>query len=198
MKLHGGIRVADQTIWAASNTYTIQKKQFVDSGGSPEAVVSGASPEVIVPFVTDYPDVTVKDLGNIVNFQKKDGFFIKYIFKTPPQTFGKYIFTVNLDDTTNKYFKVCRLLLLQIGDNYPCTEPMPASPTGYETTILTYGKDGEYHPSDNTEPKAGQSANYEFMVCIFIAFLSICDNLILPKKYICIRIVVYCSLVTRA
>ena len=134
----------------------------------------------MVALVTDdaTPEVTIKDLGNMVNFQKKDGFFIKYIFKTPPQTFGKYIFTVNLDDTTNKYFKVCRLLLLQIGDNYPCTEPMPASPTGYETTILTYGKDGEYHPSDNTEPKAGQSANYEFMVCIFIAFLSISDNLI--------------------
>ena len=168
MKLHGGIRVAGETIWAASNTYTIKRQQYVDGSGSPNAVVSGASPEVIVPFVTDYPDVTLKDLdgyaNNAVNFQKKDGFFIKYIFKTPPQTFGKYTFTVNMDDSSNKYFKVCRLLLLQIGDNYPCTEPMPASPTGYETTVLTYGKVGEYHPSTNEHPKAGQAASYEFMV----------------------------------
>ena len=171
MKLHGGIRVAGETIWAASNTYTIKKQQYEHTN----AVVSGASPEVIVPFVTDYPDVTKKDLtgyaNNAVSFKKKDGFFIKYIFKTPPQTFGKYTFTVNMDDSTNKYFKVCRLLLLQIGDNYPCTEPMPASPTGHETTELTYGKDGEYHPSTNDQPKAGQTASYEFMVCYFKCYL---------------------------
>ena len=167
MKLHGGIRVAGETIWAASNTYTTQKKQFVDGSGNPEAVVSGATPEVIVPFVSDYPDVSIKDIQgypNSVNFQKKDGFFIKYIFKTPPQTFGKYTFIANYDDTTNKYFKVCRLLLLQIGENYPCTEPMPASPTGFETTVLTYGKDGEYDSTSNMEPKAGQEAKYEFLV----------------------------------
>ena len=161
MKLHGGIRVDDQTIWAASNTYTIQKQQYS------AAVVSGATPEITVPFVADYPDVMVKDLSNTI-FQRKDGFFIKYIFKTPPQTFGKYTFIANYDDTTNKYFKVCRLLLLQIGENYPCTEPMPASPTGYETTVLTYGKDGEYDSTTNEEPKDGQEAKYEFLVCLHV------------------------------
>ena len=37
--------------------------------------------------------------------------------------------------------------------------------TRYETTVLTYGKDGEYDSTTNKEPKAGQEAKYEFMVC---------------------------------
>ena len=88
MKLHGGIRVAGETIWAASNTYTIKKQQYVDGSGSPNAVVSGASPEVIVPFVTDYPDVTIKDKAgyenNVVNFQKNDGFLQKRVVACVP------------------------------------------------------------------------------------------------------------------
>ena len=114
-------------------------------------------PALTVPFVTDYPDVTIKDIDGYpknVNFKKGNGFFVKYIVKTPPQTFGKYVFTVNRDDTDNN-FQVCRLLLLHIGDNYPCTRPMPKSPTGFETTILSYGS------SPHT---AGQEVTYEFKV----------------------------------
>ena len=158
MKLHGGIRVAGETIWVASNTYTTQTTEYT-------TVVSAANPEVTVPFVTDYPDVTIKDLTgypNSVSFKKYTGFFIKYIIKTPPEAFGKYTFTVNRDDTTNKYFKVCRLLLVHIGDNYPCTQPMPSSPTGYETTVLNYVTN-----TDNTDPRTGQEATYEFKVCSY-------------------------------
>ena len=150
MKLHGGLRVNGETIWVASNTYTTSASAYT-------SLVSGATPEVTVPFVTDYPDVTIKDLQgypNSVSFKKNTGFFIKYIIKTPPQTFGKYTFSVNYDDSTNKYFKVCRLLLLSIGDNYPCTRPMPASPTGYETTLLSYGTD-----EITTTPKSDKMQN---------------------------------------
>ena len=167
MKLHGGIRVDGETIWVASNTYTTQTEEY----GNARAVVSGATPEVIVPFVTDYPDVSLKDLTGYsqgqVSFKKNSGFFVKYIIKTPPQTFGHYKFTVNREDTSNTYFKVCRLLLLQIGDNYPCTQEMPASPTGYETTVLNYGVTGPYDSTDHPDPKAGQEASYEFKVFKF-------------------------------
>ena len=124
-----------------------------------------------IPFVSAYPDVTTKDLGGpgaFVSFKKNSGFFIKYIIKTPPQTFGKYVFTVNKDDTTNKYFKVCRLLLIQIGDNYPCTETMPKSATGYETTILTHGIDAS---ASKDKKRDGQAATYEFTVTdLYIVF----------------------------
>ena len=163
MKLHGGIRVDGATIWVASNTYTTQTDEY----GYSRAVVSGANPVVTAPFVTDYPDVSLKDLPQYpgsVSFKKSSGFFVKYIIKTPPQTFGAYNFIVNRDDTTNKYFKVCRLLLLQVGDNYPCTKAMPASPTGYETTTLKYITTGPYDSSTNQDPKAGQYAEYNFKV----------------------------------
>ena len=107
-----------------------------------------------MPFVTAYPDVTIKDLTGYprVNFKKGNGFFVKYIIKTPPQTFGKYVFTVN---TENNNFKVCRLLLLYIGDNYPCTRRMPKSPTGFETTVLNYG---------SSPHSTGEEVTYEFKV----------------------------------
>ena len=132
---------------------------------------SGATPSVTTPFVTDYADVTIKDLQGYdtdsVSIKKNSGFFVKYIIKTPPQTFGKYTFTVNKDDTS-KYFKVCRVLLLHIGDNYPCTEPMPASPTGYETTLLKYGTELDRRDKtrdDGDSPIKGQAVTYEFKVC---------------------------------
>ena len=119
-------------------------------------------PTLTTPFVTDYPDVTIKDLQgypNSVAFKANTGFFIKYIIKTPPQTFGQYVFTVNKDDGTNKYFKVCRLLIIQVGDNYPCTQNMPKSATGYETTIRSY----------SDEPhKEGKEASYKFTVRILV------------------------------
>ena len=158
MKLHGGIRVDGETIWVASNTYTTKTDTF----GFSNAIKSGADPQLIVPFVSDYPDVTIKDLTGYpssVSFKKNTGFFIKYIIKTPPQTFGTYSININREDNDNKYFKVCRLLLLHVGDNYPCTKSMPASPTGDETTILTYNED-----TSQDDPRAGQVAKYSFTV----------------------------------
>ena len=156
MKLHGGIRVDGETIWVASNTYSTQTSIYEG------AIKSGADPQLTVPFVSDYPDVTIKDLTGYpssVSFKKNTGFFIKYIFKTPPQTFGRYALRINMDDGDNKYFKVCRLVLLHVGDNYPCTKPMPASPTGYETTIAEYNEN-----TDQDDPRAGQEAKYKFTV----------------------------------
>ena len=111
MKLHGGIRVDGETIWVASNTYSTQTSTY-------EGVIkSGADPQLTVPFVSDYPDVTIKDLTGYpssVSFKKNTGFFIKYIFKLPPQTFGRYALRINMDDDENKYFTVCRLVLLHV------------------------------------------------------------------------------------
>ena len=68
----------------------------------------------------------------------------------------------------SKYFKVCRLLLIQIGDNYPCTETMPKSATGYETTILTHGIDAS---ASKDKKRDGQASTYEFTVTdLYIVF----------------------------
>ena len=145
-------------------------------------------PALTTPFVADYPDVTIRDLQgypNSVAFKKNTGFFIKYIIKTPPQTVGKYKFTINKDDGTNKYFKVCRLLLIHVGDNYPCTEVMPKSATGYETTVRSY--------SDDPHAK-GKEASYEFKVCLLpksfsrsltkVKYMNCIKSLLPPLYYI--------------
>ena len=43
--------------------------------------------EYTKPFVSDYKAILQKDSA-IKQVKKKQGFFIKYIFKTQPQTYG--------------------------------------------------------------------------------------------------------------
>ena len=45
--------------------------------------------EVVTPFLSDYAVMVTKDL-TVDTMKKYQGFFVKYILKTQPQTYGKY------------------------------------------------------------------------------------------------------------
>ena len=143
VKFHAGIKDAAQTIWVASSRYTAQSSAYTS------AIATGDVKGLIKPFISDYPIVVTKDRAKS-EFAHNEGFSIKYILKTNPQTYGKYVFKVNFgSDKAN--FKLCRLRLTQIGANYPCTMEHPKSVDGDETSILAYsptaydaGSQGEY------------------------------------------------------
>jgi hypothetical protein len=75
--------------------------------------------------------------------------------KLQPRTRGDYVFKI----TPPAAAKICRLELLHIGDNMPCTEPPPIIPTGYENTLLQYAAGVALDANE-----CGEDASYTFKV----------------------------------
>ena len=133
-KINAGLKIGDSTIWVSTRTYQLKTTDY-----SAQAVQ--ASPDTsngpTKPFITSYPIITERDNDN-VDFKGNEGFYIKYIIKTHPQTRGDYLFKV----TPAAGVSVCKIVVTFIGDNMPCTEPPGPSLTGYENTEITYGVNG--------------------------------------------------------
>ena len=78
----------------------------------------------IVPFFTDYPYITHMDrpVGDDgvtpIPMSIEETFFIKYILKPQPMSTGKYLLTIK----PGVNFKVCKLVVTHIGENFPCTQ----------------------------------------------------------------------------
>lgn len=135
MKLSGGLKIDDSTIWVSSGTYTTETSSY----GGP--LVTGDPSGVTTPFFTEYPYVTSKDRPSDV-YAVGEGLFVKYLLKLPPQTFGRFTVTI----TPGPKLKVCRLVLTHVGDHYPCTQMPGSSATGGETTV--WGFSGEEYAVD--------------------------------------------------
>ncbi len=124
LKLSGGLKIDEDTIWVSSGEYTVKDTVY----GA--AVLSAHADNVIKPFFTVYPYVSNKDRGSGA-YMLKETFFKKYILKPQPLTTGKY--TITLKPGAN--LKICRLVVTHIGDHFPCTKMPKDEPTGYETTV---------------------------------------------------------------
>ena len=76
----------------------------------------------IIPFFTDYPFVTHMDRpaadGEPAAMSIEETFFIKYILKPQPLSTGKYLLTFKPGEN----FKVCKLVVTHIGQNFPCAQ----------------------------------------------------------------------------
>ena len=68
---------------------------------------------------------------------KEETFFIKYILKPQPLSTGKYLLTVKPGEN----FKVCKLVVTHIGQNFPCAQINGDIPADARST--TWGYAGE-------------------------------------------------------
>ena len=68
---------------------------------------------------------------------KEETFFIKYILKPQPLSTGKYLLTVK----PGANFKVCKLVVTHIGENFPCAQINGDIPADARST--TWGYAGE-------------------------------------------------------
>ena len=110
----------------------------------------------VEPFVTSYPFITTKDrVVPNASFYMNEPLTIKYVMKLQPSTRGDYKFVV----TPPAGVMVCKLDLIHIGENMPCTEKPPVELTGNENTVLTYA-DG----TPEKEHACGEQAQWEFKV----------------------------------
>ncbi len=137
----------------SSRPYTINTAA---QGPAVESASTPAGP--IEPYVSSYPYLTNKDKATPSDSWKAgEVFVVKYIMKIQPRTRGKYVFKV----TPPASAKLCKLELVHIGENMPCTEPPPENTplTGYENTKRTYadGVAADAH-------ECGKHADYTFTV----------------------------------
>ena len=156
-ELNAGLRLSGSSIWVSSRNYTIQTSDY--SGAVIEAANSSMPVE---PFVTAYPFITTKDRADpTAAFHINEPLFIKYVMKLQPTTRGDYKFVV----TPPPGVMVCKLDLIHIGENMPCTEKPPVELTGNENTILTYGTPGGSWTPE-LEHACGEPAQWEFKVSV--------------------------------
>lgn len=101
--------------------------------GSP---IQSSYSEETTPFVTSYPIVSTQDRPSPI-LRGNEVFFIQYLIKTQRGTRGHYVFTI----LPSPSVKVCKLEIVHIGANLPCTEPPGPSITGYENVVIEYGAD---------------------------------------------------------
>ena len=92
----------------------------------------------IIPFFTDYPLVTHMDRpdadGVPAAMSIEETFFIKYILKPQPLSTGKYLLTVKPGEN----FKVCKLVVTHIGQNFPCAQISDDMPVEDRSTTWGY------------------------------------------------------------
>ena len=153
-ELNAGLRLSDSSVWVSSRNYTIQTTDYANA-----AIEAANSSMPVEPFVTSYPFITTRDRADPnASFYMNEPLTIKYVMKLQPSTRGDYKFVV----TPPAGVMVCKLDLIHIGDNMPCTERPPVELTGNENTILTYA-DG----TPEKEHGCGEPAQWEFKVYYF-------------------------------
>ena len=150
-ELSAGLKLSGASIWVSSRNYTVQTQDYA------AAQIEAADNFTLVePFVTSYPFIWTRDRANPNDsFYANEPLSVKYVMKLQPSTRGDYKFVV----TPPAGVKLCRLDLIHIGENMPCTERPPLELTGYENTKLVYA-DG----TPEKEHACGESAQWEFKV----------------------------------
>lgn len=124
----------------------------------------------------------MQDVTGSKQLMKNQGFFIKYIMKAQPQTYGRYgvffafehlsllfmkgsplcllffryTFEVNNGADKDKFI-LCRLKILQIGSNYPCAKDVSNTEDKSASTKLHFDGSDTYTGEEKT-------MSYEFLV----------------------------------
>ena len=157
-ELNAGLKLSGSSVWVSSRNYTIKTTDY-----SSAAIEAANSSMPVEPFVTSYPFITTRDraIPN-ASFYVNEPLTIKYVMKLQPTTRGDYKFVVKPPPGV----MVCKLDLIHIGENMPCTEkpPVGVELTGNENTALTYGTVTGWTPE--LEHACGEPAQWEFKVGI--------------------------------
>ena len=118
----------------------------------------GSEPET-KPFFVSYPFVSTKDRAAGEDpFMVKETFFRKYIMKPQPQSTGQYTITIG----PGPNLKVCKLVVIHIGDHFPCTK----IPSQDVTVDFTETTSWSFIGGDDYE--VGSAVQLKFMVKIML------------------------------
>lgn len=82
--------------------------------------------------------------GRNNSFQRGEGLFEKYILKFPPLSRGAFNFVLK----PSIHSRACKIKIIHIGENYPCTQPPGPLITGYENVEIQYDVNGNKHASE--------------------------------------------------
>ena len=136
-RVNGGLKIGDSTIWISTRTYLLRTADYA------ALPILSANNGPTRPFISSYP----LPQDPVVPGQ---GFMVKYIVKTRAYTRGDYALAVTSDSAS-----VCKVEVIFVGENMPCTEPPGPSLTGYENTEIAYPEDADGKRSGQIVFKVG-------------------------------------------